>query len=592
MLLLNKLRTGLDMRWRLLPIILIAVLAEPIITGLLLRTRLAERLTTLVAYVVPLAWKSEEDITRIPFLETDVAEGAYPYFWQRREREHLRALCTQAERPPSGTDELALAQEADYALNHPEDREVIRAGMRRDPRNALYHYLLANADCHLAVTEHQHFSGVMQTTYHVKDRRLLDEGMHEVALGMQMPFRSRRGTLLRARMLALPPANDVIGYIRELQVTSLDRTPEKGIFREIACRNNFYLALLFAEGKRADALPLVPTGERLGIQLAKDDPASFDKVVVARALIRISQGSTVRICRKYGLYTEADTLETQCSALLNPGQPYFSGRKANEELAKPFCNRYAGSISGGALIPELGLKPGEYPLTVKALQPSRLIEYLLVEKNFAIMLLVVYVASMLSGGAYYLHLRKCYQGTYPANAILELRAGELVGIIAVGLVIPLVIYQCYFLLAIAPNNLHTRFIPFMISVMSVSGWIIFVPTMLVRHRLRKHAIAGRMTMAHYQIAQLFQEPKRPDLAVLQLSLSRATATVCALLALLTALLIPVCGAFERHYLQTDTLMGINQQGEAIGVPKIEGDVAVKLRNDILAKAKELHITVE
>jgi len=643
------------MRWRLLLILLAMLIAFFAAINVVLQNRLNQQNAEEVVVFCPGCTGSVKFIAKFSALYDDFAESAYPFRWQVKAREQLRTLLYPADSPPTGTDEAAIARYAEYALEHRQTRAVILTGMRRDPRNALYHYLLAYHDFHFAITGNypKKTPGAFHYTYTVKDRRLLDEGLHELAVGMKLPFRSRRDTLLRARFSALKTSDDYIGYNNDLQLTMFDSIPEYSFLRDIARRNGYFLTLLLSEGKRTEAEPFVHTGERLGIQLLNDAPYGLTKMLVAQALIKISSLHDVDICRQYGLNREADDLARQCSVLMQPINLYRAHHTDKEKQTEEFCRKHSATLIG-ILMPIFGLTPGQSPLTVETLRPGRLMQYVFSEKYLAGCLLSILGLLLLAQCVKYLRWKRIARATETLPATIALTAADWARIVCWGFLLPLAIYLLYFIGLLEPYNPTTFETPYLIGIGFVALWIVLVPESIAARRLWKQtisqdlmtadayhqswlpyrmaplptliwAVAGLVTLALpvvYAVLSLVSrspflhaghvvfaiimppvtlaillipslwERHHPDHAAVQMALSRNLATVFAALVLLIASLIPICGACERHYLQSDTVMGIIKQGPEIGVTKIEGYVVSTLRNDILAKAKELHVAVE
>ncbi|HEY3377641.1 MAG TPA: hypothetical protein VGL77_09120, partial [Armatimonadota bacterium] len=133
----------------------------------------------------------------------DHAMACYPYRWQGAQREKLQALLTAPTAPPTGRDALALARYAEYALRN-RTEAVIVEGIRRDPGNALYHYLRADQLLQKAIDDKIPYTdaatGVVHIDCRVLDRPRLDRAMHELALGMALPYHTRHHALVQAQM--------------------------------------------------------------------------------------------------------------------------------------------------------------------------------------------------------------------------------------------------------------------------------------------------------------------------------------------------------------------------------------------------------
>ena len=80
-------------------------------------------------------------------------------------------------------------------MEHEGNEQVYREGIRREPHNALYHYLLADMYLKQALQGDgpsiDKKTGVLHYDYKVTDRSKLDQGMQELAIGLPLPFAHR-----------------------------------------------------------------------------------------------------------------------------------------------------------------------------------------------------------------------------------------------------------------------------------------------------------------------------------------------------------------------------------------------------------------
>ena len=83
--------------------------------------------------------------------------------------------------------------------------------------------------------------------------------------------------------------------------------------------------------------------------------------------------------------------------------------------------------------------------------------------------------------------------------------------------------------------------------------------------------------------------RRYAAAPFQLALARSLMTVYAVMALFFAALVPVCAAFERHYVHIDPVMTPYNQGEDIATDQVEGRLVIYLRGGVREGAATLGI---
>jgi hypothetical protein len=244
------------MRWRRLLICGATVVALLVSVYLCLQVKTPAMLANGIA-VPDYQSTNVFDCFRLP--TADQAESSYPFVWQRRQRERLRALLQQPSQAPNGTDAVALARYVQYALAH-GDETVLREGLRREPHNALYHYLLAELYLKRGLrTYGLQLDGktLVPYDYTVTERRQLDQGMRELALGAPLPLQTHHGALLRAQLDAMPPMPYYMDRLGLLGVIDSNFFPTHEKLSNLARANNSYLSLslLLSERKRADSAP-------------------------------------------------------------------------------------------------------------------------------------------------------------------------------------------------------------------------------------------------------------------------------------------------------------------------------------------------
>ena len=334
------------------------------------------------------------------FMERDdLAEACYPYYWQKVQRERLRGLLLTPTQAPMGNDELAQAQYFQYALKNGTE-EVYSEGIRREPNNALYHYLLA--DMYLKqglsgkgpVTDKQ--TNEFHYDYTITDRKKLDMGMQELAAGLQLPFISHRDLLLREQLLASPPVTDSSSRINELFVLADMKFPEYSKMRNFARVNGFYLSTLFAEDKRKDAEPYLYAGERLVVQLANNSPTALIGQINAISIGDICKKYDARACRDFGFADEAAMIEAHQEILtgkLHEWKNYNRDNKANQEAEM----QNAGLL--GTLLLPTGTPKGE--INNDSLRPARMAEYMVFNGVWASGIALIFFMLMLFAGLKY-----------------------------------------------------------------------------------------------------------------------------------------------------------------------------------------------
>ncbi len=588
------------------------------------------------------------------FVGHNFGEDCYPFRWQTSQRERLHYVLGQSSEPSLDTDEIALAKIVRYAEQHDEEA-VVRAGLRREPHNALYHYLLADMWIKQGLKgkypDTDKKTGEPQYHYTITDRAKLDPGMHELAIGLQLPFNTHRGALLRAQLAAMPPTRDYLDLLHLYEVLAAVQFPEYAKIRNFERVNGFYLSVLLSEGKRAEAEPFLHTGERLVIQTANDTPATLIGQLVAIAVGEISEKWDVHVCRKYGLTREADEIAAHQALLIGKLKEWHQrGRKIGAKEQDALIADHGG-ILAAILLPIFG--PQHSGLITKAsLTPSRLVEYVMMERAEALGLCLFAAMLLLYAGLKYWRWKLIMRGAGQPVA-LDLTAAEWRRVLGYGLAMPLLFYLLFIALPFSGREhavIHA--LPSGIALIVFSIWMLLVPSTLAAGYLRRHAVAAELlvvarvwpvrwlrllgalgqiswvlitlpilllsvcwtlltpVLAHTPFSSylefglcwllallalavlllpVFWERRKPEAAPFHRAIARAMLPVYAVMTLFFAALVPVCAGFERHYLQIDTVMAPMVEGDDVAFTMVEGKVVQMLRQDVRDGATVLHI---
>lgn len=595
-------------------------------------------------------------INRFILRDIDLAETCYPFVWQHTKREKLRLLLHEPVQMPAGTDEMALARFVQFAEKH-QDEKTFREGILREPHNALYHYLLADYYVKQSLrgkepkTNTQ--NGVIHYDYTITNRDKLDEGMRELAIGLQLPFQSHRNALIRARLAAFPPTRNFDDHLKDYAVLGSANFPEYAQFRRLAQVNGFYLSLLLSEGKRSLVKPFLYTGERMVVQISNDSPLVLQWQFYALAIGTIAEKNDAYICRAYGLNSEADMIMAHQELVIGKLRAWSERRYAvcNGQI-DTFVTRHAGILPQGLLL--VFYAPLKGVFTPESLRPSRLAEYVMVEEGvatglclFAFMLLVV------AGLKYWRWKLATGATVLPAPNIAFTRRDWL-RIIGFGLLAPFALYLLYITnpsISGREYNIHSAAVPFYAGICVFVLWVLIVPTTLAAGILWQRSITVGLiviqqpwytrllrlatsvltaiwcelglgllllpiswgllvlTFAHFafydvpiviiytggifwlvlSLLPAVWLRKQTAHASFHLAMARNMMMTYAIMTLFFALLFLVGASFERHYVRTDPLMNIMQQGDDFATSKGEGQVALRLRQEVRDGATTLGI---
>jgi hypothetical protein len=585
----------------------------------------------------------------------DFADSCYPFKWQKREQERLRYVLQRPDSASVGNDDFSKALYLLYAEKHPSEK-VFQEGIRREPENALYHYLLADMYIKQGLggdwpkkDKNDKKDVNFKYEYSIKNRKKLDAGMGELAIGLKLPFISHRDILIQTQLDAMPPAVGYEDRLKEIYLLADILLPEYAKTRYFARVNGFYLQTLLSEGKRKEAEPFLYTGERLVVQVSNDTPLTLIALLVAQAIGTISEEHDARVCRSFGLNSEAATIEKNIPVLLGKMRDWrVSVRKNSSDVYEEYAGYFPLT-----LFPVFGTQP-EGLITKKTLTPSRLIEYVVIEKIVATALSFIAFVLFAFSGLKYWRLRMITSYVDLPLQDLELTRIEWRRIISYGLLIPVAFYLLFISIPLISGRDHgiMRSVwQFGISLVMLILWTLFASTIMAANIIKKRCFDfGKMvpdkvsqivsvilTITWCCLALVFLlipvswtllsftlEKSPIMINVLQmievgiwgvfvlgmplypviwtkkddnfisyhLVMSKTMLTIYLFTTLLFASFVPVCSFFEKKYVKSDQIMKPFRQGNDISMTMIEGKVSMMLRDGIREGAVKLGIPWE
>ena len=309
----------------------------------------------------------------------------------------------------------------------------LRRGEQLDPQNALYNYLIAGSMLKLAVedreipaTGHQH----SHTEQVVKDRRLLDQAMHELRLGMAKPaFTTYRRDLEAQWGRLLPPPqrfftsvshrmngeNDGVAKTTQLIV---DDTP-------------LYAKLLLKAGRKQDAFPYLNAWEHLGNQQLDE---ATDFMGLSSAVYLFSSGG-LRNARIYKAIGRKDLEIQTLKRVDHITAPFRKWESNNPEGDLAFFADIGGTLTT-IILPMYGKQyAGNNDLA-----PERNLWQVFIEEAIVVFICLLLLAWMLASVAlsvrWHLHLREAHA----ASLLLLPPAGVIARIFGVTMLLPLALY--------------------------------------------------------------------------------------------------------------------------------------------------------
>lgn len=492
------------MLWRRILILMATLVALFLAVNCAQRSRTNAELITLVCYQNDIedVMFRESPLYRFMLQDKGLAASCYPYVWQKKPRERLREILTPPQQVPTGTDELALARFAQYAMKHANEK-ICREGLLREPDNALYHYLLA--DWYLQQSLHgkgpkfDKKTGTLKYDYTVIDRRKLDLGMRELATATQLPYQNHRATLLKAKLAALPPVRGYIDIENKNIILGAVLFPEYAKFRNFARVNGYYLSLLLAEKRRAEAEPFLHSMERLEVHISNDTTRSFIGQLVAIAISTISKRNDAYVCRQFGYSREAAMIESRQQILMGKLVEWKNhGRLNDKKKMDKLINEHAGLLSK-ILLPIYGKQPPGV-ITIESLRPGRMLEYVLLERCIATGLSLFSFLLLLYAALKYWRWQRVTHGAASPATAMTLTSRDWLSIICCGLLLPLALYVLFInipALSRRDYGFSSNHWAFFLGVAAFALWIIIVPTSMASGMLlRKSIAAGLLTNDH------------------------------------------------------------------------------------------------
>jgi len=435
--------------------------------------------------------------------QVSLAESCYPLNGQLAQRKRLEELLKTPEKPPAETDSLGLARYAEYARRldwqDVNFEQAIEEGMRRDPQNALYHYLLAYRWIKLSIEgEYRKNDAPPGTyTYRVKDRALLDRAMEEMATGLRLPLDNRRYDLLSAQLDAMPRPKHWEEQIRETTLLASVLFPEFAKMRELARINGFYLSLLLDEGKRAEAEPFLHTGERIAVQLAEERVPTLIGMLVALAIHSICNKQDAAVCRRFGYTAEAEKIERRFEMISGGMQAWRksasdkSKRAQFDKVVKANCG-----ILASILLPVFGNKQS---ITPREMRASRQVETAFFQGIVISLLPIFFVGLIVFSGLKYLRWRVALAGEETPPHDARLSGADWARVLLLGFLLPVGLYAAATSLPVLFQwqiELHLAYSLLSLLTLVLLIVLLTVPTTMAANSIWRRNIAAGIIEVH------------------------------------------------------------------------------------------------
>ncbi|MHB9026184.1 MAG: hypothetical protein ACYC7E_18760 [Armatimonadota bacterium] len=277
-------------------------------------------------------------------------------------------------------------------------RQEMRTGMRLDPDNALYHYLLADKVGQRAVENYgnakerdPNTGAPTYSEYRVMNRRLLEEVIAEILIAAGKPYlRNYQNALSNERLQRMPPPRHYGDYIQRTTVIASEPYPDYNILRHVARMIPYYAIMLGKEGRTREATQLLDTYRPM-VRLIAESSDNLIGILVAIAIEKIGGKTAPPVYGDLGRQDLAQQTRQNTTRALRDFEKWRSEKKRNEATEQKFLNRKANlliAIMGPSLNSKRYLNSSE-------LTPTRNLEYISMEQYSTGALLLLLLALLI-----------------------------------------------------------------------------------------------------------------------------------------------------------------------------------------------------
>jgi len=329
----------------------------------------------------------------------------------------------------------------------------LRMAMAKDPGNARYHYLLADALLRRAakivtasVEKTPDGRTRVRSRLEIKDRRLLDDAMAEFRRGLEKPLLRRGGAeMLRERLNILHPPIRRYDQIRMVALAASVLLPDLQVLRRLIKAAGLYGGLLASEGRFDQAEPFLNAWEKLAVQLNDDAWTLIDELVLL-SIVDDGAAKAAEVCEAAGKHARAEEIRRRAQMLgaaVREWRQSLRRNDKNKERLEQIVRRSAGMLTG-QLLPALGSTTLPAP---EELEPDRLMDYVLAEEMYAAAVSILLLACTLGAGGIGLW-RRIIDRSSPALLLLP-DARAMGRVVLLGVISPALIWwlltECTFL---------------------------------------------------------------------------------------------------------------------------------------------------
>lgn len=252
----------------------------------------------------------------------------------------------------------------------------------QDPDNARFDYILAGNLLAEAIKDEYSKTNANGTTTNkwgmkVLDRAKLDQAMAYFKIGLGKPKYRRYASEMAAEKLAIMgEPTTLLQGISEIGVIAGMPFPDLVLWRQLGRTSMAYTSLLIEEGRTNDAREILSACRKFVPQINNDVYTLIDVLVVGAVAGIVSE----QIPADYLRLGDAATAQQAGIETIALARPIKDWKQRHKELSKDSAEEISTKRHSGILANLLMPGLGEYP-TVKDLTPSRMVEYVVVERS-------------------------------------------------------------------------------------------------------------------------------------------------------------------------------------------------------------------
>lgn len=371
-------------------------------------------------------------------------------------------------------------------------RKEAQLGMKLDPTNAFYHYMLADALAGQAISHYGEKPGIDKKSgktiyaYQVKDRQLFDEAMHELLIAVRLPeMKTYHFAMMQAQFAQLPSPRHLEDDWLRLTIAITRLFPEQPKFRALAWVIPYYAHLSVMEGRRDNAEEIAQLWHPLVKHLTANSHSIIELLVI-NAVVNISADGDAGIYDELGEHAKVQQLRSQQKRLIAPIIEYRATQH-DQGKVRHLLYEY-GAIE---LCPLLPLYSSYF--TIDELAPLRNLEYVLMELLVASLLPTILLVMLIYAWLAGMRWGMAAEGVMAAPFTALLPAKTLLRIIGLSVLLPLAIYYLFTRESGLAGREHSIMATFIVlipaEILGLAVLLLVLPMRMAKRAICRHCEA-------------------------------------------------------------------------------------------------------